>query len=273
MMQYRTSIEATHKVFQTNGSQPVLVTRDDLEYWVCKYDSSVYSLFNEFIASRFLNIWNIPTPPIGFITVLPEHITDSIIGGRIQPRFFQKHCFGSKYLSYAKEVDAFFESFKNNTYELNKINSREDFLKIGLFDLWLSNEDRNHNNYNLLLKPEDDGTYVFNAIDHVNCFNTGNLGRPLYHLSENESILKSEIVDVLFSKGAKLRGIVDELSQELYICSTRCRESLDDILSDLPATWDLNVDQIRRDIEQIFEIAWLQDTEEIFKRYVQLGIH
>lgn len=273
MVEYRTSIEAIHKVYDTNGSSPVLVTCDDIEDWVCKYDQSVNSLFNEFIASRFLNLWGLSTPPMSLVTVLPEHIPNTMIGGRLQTRFFQKHCFGSKLLLHAKEVDEFFEIFKSNYYELAKINSREDFLKIGLFDLWISNEDRNHNNYNLILKPEQDGTYTFNAIDHVACFNSGGLNMPLYHLTQDETLLTTDAAKILFSKGVKLNAALDNLAEDLYLCSNECHENLEDILADLPDSWGIDRAQVRNYIEQIFDKNWLQQTEQIFRQYVQLGIH
>ena len=52
------SIEEIKKVIETNGSRPVVVFAEDLEYYACKYDSST-KLINEYLAHRFLQVWGI----------------------------------------------------------------------------------------------------------------------------------------------------------------------------------------------------------------------
>lgn len=73
-----------------------------------------------------------------------------------------------------------------------------------LFDLWVANEDRNHNNYNLLLNPTESG-YCLMPIDHERCFNGSrtNIDRPLVLLTEDQSLVASPLVQLLF------RGIQD----------------------------------------------------------------
>jgi hypothetical protein len=270
-LDYRVTIEEVHKIIPTNGSSPVLVTCDDIEEWVCKYDQAVMSLFNEYIASSFLKLWGLNTPPISFITVEEDHIPESM-RARLQLRYFQKHCFGSKFMMYAKEIDDFFKTFKGNYYETSKIASKKDFLKIGLFDIWLSNEDRNHNNFNLLLNPDDDGFYSFYAIDHVACFNTSNLHMQLAPLTKQDSILTTDVANVLFSKGTKLSAEVDNLVQDFYLCTNRCRQNLDGIIADVPDSWGIKTNEISDNLEKIFDEEWLQQTEEVFRQYVQVGI-
>lgn len=270
-MDYRITIEDVHKIYETGGSHPILVTCDDLEDWVCKYDRSINSLFNEYIASKFLTLWNIPTPTISWITVLTEHIPE-YMQGRLHPVLFSKHCFGSKFIEHTKEVDEFFKFFRDNRNFLNKIGNKSDFLKIGLFDLWMSNEDRNHNNYNLLLKPEENKYYRFYAIDHVACFNSGNLHRQLYNLSEDESILTSEIAKILFPTSSGLSYAVDSIVEDFYICTTQCMNNLEIILSELPDTWGINSIEMRNNLDQIFQERWLRETEQVFRQYLQLGM-
>jgi len=52
------SIEEIKKVIETNGSKPVVVFAEDLEYYACKYDSST-KLINEYLAHLFLQVWGI----------------------------------------------------------------------------------------------------------------------------------------------------------------------------------------------------------------------
>ena len=49
-----------------------------------------------------------------------------------------------------REIDAFMGCMA--TKQKRRFANKNDVLKIALFDYWISNEDRNHNNYNLMLK-------------------------------------------------------------------------------------------------------------------------
>lgn len=219
------SIEAIHKVYNTTGSSPVLVTCNDLNEWVCKYDRSSISLFNEYVAASFLQLWGLKVPEFAFVTVHPDHIPEKILSGRTQGWLFEK-----------------------------------------------ANEDRHPNNYNLLLNPEPGGSLAFVPIDHVACFNSGNMDKELYLLNEEETILNSPVAKVLFRPGIDLNKTVDKLTEELYICSVRCHETLPEILARLPITWGLDKDKLEHDIQQIFSEKWLTQVAEQFRHYIQTGI-
>ena len=68
------TIQEIHKVYDTRGSSPILVTCDDFNNWVCKYDHSSKKLFNELIASEFAKIWGINVPETSLIQVKIEHL-------------------------------------------------------------------------------------------------------------------------------------------------------------------------------------------------------
>lgn len=53
------TIEEVHRIFDTQGSTPLLVTCNDLNDWVCKYDKFPKYLFNELIASEFAKLFEI----------------------------------------------------------------------------------------------------------------------------------------------------------------------------------------------------------------------
>ena len=72
------TIEEVHRIFNTAGSSPLLVTCDDFNDWVCKYDRFPKYLFNELIASEFAKIWNINTPETALITHLTQKSTFQI---------------------------------------------------------------------------------------------------------------------------------------------------------------------------------------------------
>ena len=134
----------------------------DLNDYVCKYATGVptRTLYNEFIAAEFLEHWGLNKPDHRIVNINEEHILEGVKSTRIQVRYFTRPCFGSKHELYAKEIDPSFPNLDINRKILNAIENKFDLLKIGLFDLWLANEDRNHNNYNLLLNPTDSG-YCF----------------------------------------------------------------------------------------------------------------
>ena len=85
-MQILQTIEEVHRVFNTSGSSPLLVTCDDFRDWVCKYDRAPKNLFNELLAAKFAKIWGINIPEVALINVKKEHVPFSKFS--IQPKLF-----------------------------------------------------------------------------------------------------------------------------------------------------------------------------------------
>jgi hypothetical protein len=84
------------------------------------------------------------TPEFAFVNVKENHVTET----PYPFHYFSRSCFGSLYYKEYKEVDHILAGMSVSRMNLEQF--RETFLKIALFDIWLSNEDRNGNNYNLL---------------------------------------------------------------------------------------------------------------------------
>lgn len=263
-MQTLTTIENAHLLFETRGSGPILVTCEDLLDYVCKFAPHPGKLFNEYLASEFCKIWEIPTPETCFIRVLPEHIYD-IRSTHVQPRYFENVCFGSKRLPYAKDVENLFVAIKNSNSDINKIENKSDFLKIALFDMWLSNDDRNTNNFNLMLNPAENGNHFY-AIDHEAIFNSNNLENGIYQINEMDSILNADLAKVLYRKSSKLNSDVENLLENVYLCVLECRENLDSILSFVPLEWGINIEEKNTLLqERLFSDQWLEETIDNFK--------
>ena len=110
---------------------------------------------------------------------------------------------------------------------------RSDFLKIRLFDIWLSNDDRNFDNTDLLL---DTLNHRFVPIDHVQVFNGNNLDKPHYSIGSEDSILSSPLLSKIFSRNlqtnlSELRiSIVKDFSKSIQLC----HDQLQNILDQLP---------------------------------------
>ncbi len=268
-MKLRSTIEEVHKVFDTSGSTPLLVTCDDFRDWVCKYDKFPKYLFNELIASEFAKIWGIRTPETCFIKVKKEHIPLNKYP-RLQLNWFEKECFGSLYLANTKEIDkTLIGMFKDKSFR-DKISDKEDFLKIALFDIWIANEDRNHNNFNLLLYISIEKLYFFYAIDHVNIFNMSFLEYGISDLTEDDSIIKTDFAKLLFSKNKNLMSIMENLVKNFYLCVEECKQRLDEILKLVPNSWNIDIEQIRtRIVHNLFADQWLMQCEANFREFVQ----
>ncbi len=134
-------------------SRPLRIYCSDFKHYIGKFGPS-HDLLNEVIAARFAALWGIQVPASVYIRLLPEHLP---VG--LNKRHYERLGFGSEYLEHAQELSKFLLTWKTNTYEIGKITNREDLLRIGLFDLWIANEDRNHNNANLLIQPTEKGFF------------------------------------------------------------------------------------------------------------------
>lgn len=268
-MQRLQTIEEVHKIFLTNGSSPILVTCDDFRDWVCKYDKSSMNLFNELLATKFAEIWGIKTPEIVFIKVKKEHVPQDKFP-KIPTHLFDKDCFGSLYLESSKEIDySIIPLFKEQGFR-DKLKDKEDFLKIALFDIWMANEDRNHNNFNLLLYASPEKMNFFYAIDHVNIFNSSFLNYGITDITEEESIIKTDLAKILFGKDKQLTQIVNNLIESLYLCTVECYNQLDEILDLIPDSWGIDRDTTKNKIVQhLFSEEWNQICETKFREFIQ----
>lgn len=157
---------------------------------------------------------------------------------------------------------------KNLRYSLE---NRADFLKISLFDLWLANEDRNHNNFNLLLNTSTAKTYLFYAIDHENIFNTNSLKYGIFPLTEDDSILNTELAKVLFPRNREILIILKDLMEKFYFCVSECRNHLEAVFKKTPASWNIDFDLMRKSLnETIFSTEWIKNCDREFRTFINI---
>lgn len=239
---------------------------NDLNYYACKYGKP-NNLFNEYLAASFCKIWGIPVPDFSFVKVEDGHIPEGY------PKAdFSYPCFGSFYLEYALDANEFLNTWKGKNNEIEKIFNKADLLKIGLFDLWLSNEDRNHNNHNLLINPTVEG-YQIVAIDHVTIFNTNSLNYKLEQLTENESIIDTVFCNMLFKRGVKLNEMLTELEENFYLCVKECSEKFTKILKEVPNEWNIDVvEREKRIRESLFDEVWSRQTMSYFRTVLESSL-
>jgi hypothetical protein len=171
-------------------------------------------------------------PDFSFIRVNYEHVKDF----NLPKHFFERTCFGSKYSRYYQELNHFTakpDIKKQKAY----VENRNDLLKIALFDLWLANEDRNFNNMNLLIDVNSSYSYV--PIDHGAIFNSKALYNRIGLLSENESLVKTDIVTLLFPKFEYPIDLILQLEESFYLCTAKCKQNYNEIVKSVPSDWDI----------------------------------
>lgn len=253
------SIQPITRIISTNGSRPVEVLCNDSNYYICKYArfTPASRLFNEYIATCFLKIWNISTPDIAFINIEPAHVIEGL------PAFaFNKPCFGSKVVRDAQDVNRFTDATQLNHLQ---------FLEIALFDIWLSNEDRNHNNFNLLISNESENNYQFYAIDHEYCFNTDTLERELNIISFDETIINTDLCKSLLEGIDITQWLLFYVEDFFYKNVELCIKELDAILTQIPVAWGIDINLKKEHLTQkIFAEDWLKSSITAFKSYLQL---
>ncbi len=90
------------------GSLPIKVLCNDFTTYVVKYSKEggpAYRLFKEYLASCFLEIWELKIPEFAIVKIEKDHVLD--LG--FPYHYFEKSCFGSQYNRSLKEVDKFLE--------------------------------------------------------------------------------------------------------------------------------------------------------------------
>ncbi|MBI5916414.1 MAG: hypothetical protein HY842_13640 [Bacteroidetes bacterium] len=257
-------------VIQTNGSTPVRVLCDNLEYYVVKYPKRKqdFDLTKEFLGASFLSQWGLAIPEFAFVNVRQENVPMGL-HPRIQPYFFQGTCFGLKYERHFDEVTKLMEGMSD--YQKNLIVRKEEFLEIALYDLWLANEDRNENNYNLLYDISDG--YRFVPIDHQATFNNGIPGEKLSLLTENESLIGTPMFRKLFSrKEVSQLGSSAAVKNKFYFCVRKCFENLETIVAEMPEDWQIESEVLVENLRQtIFHESWLKEVWNTFLEYLQIA--
>ena len=264
------SIQPIIEKYDTRGSSPILVMGDDLNQWVCKYND-LNKLFNELLASEFAKLWHINIPECALVEIdYDRHIVPFGDKKGLERRFFERECFGSRFLNNALDVNQSVFVDKNI---VRRIKNKEDFLKIALFDIWLANEDRNVGNYNLLLQSVKGGYILLYIIDNTDIFNSSMAyTQGIVEITEDDSVLKSDLATLLFKKDASITEKINSLLEDFPIFVKECKDRLPHILAQLPKKWCIDVDNYQNKINDIFLDNWLRICEQLFRTYIQTFI-
>ena len=224
-------------------------------------------LINEVIVHYFLKVWNINTPDIALVNMPKETLFRD--WGRIHKKsYYHRLAFGSKEVSEAFDLS-----------EIATINGKTDFRKysqptmlgrIGLFDMWIENEDRPPDLKNLMLFEKED-RFHFLAIDNTMAFRTGaygTLAEPQFYATENNYCLQSAFFKVFkrYVKALNKNWAIAE-EENFYLCVNNCKQCFSEIARYLPAEWGYSPEIQQTILMFLFNE---QRNKQVFNEYIRL---
>jgi len=270
-MAFLDSIEEVSERYETAGSRPLRVLASDLEYYICKYPfyANDPKLLNEYLGFHFARLWDIKVPDLGIVQLKPEHLPQEMLGMQLSYHSIIKPLVGLKVVPDAVEIIDSISRGISKT-DLKKYN-RKDFLKIALFDIWLSNEDRNCGNMNLLVNLTDDVISPI-AIDHEKIFNSGTLFGHIYTLTYEDSLFYSNLFHRLFRSRKRYNlKLFDEIGASLQNKASKCHNNLGSIVEGIPEEWGYEKDEIYNNLSRwLFSPSWILEVERSYREFISL---
>jgi len=238
--------------------------------YVCKYNighGAAVRLMCEYIGATFLKLWGLNVPDFASVSVKREHIPSEY---HINGYYFDTTCFGLQYSrSFAEVIDF----TANISYQQRKaFPNRKDLLYLALFDIWLANEDRNQNNYNLLIDIENQRNFI--PIDHEAIFNMRNMKIPICELTYEDSVISSPLFMNLFSNNDFNKSALKEIQDNFYIKVKHCNENTVELIEQLPPDWNINKLELETKLKnEIFDDNWLITSFNLFLEFLQRNIN
>lgn len=260
------SIQHITKVYDT-GDNPVLVECNDLKDYVCKHNagqSVAKKLFAELLCHGLLDGLGVKVAPKALVAVKEEHITPSSI---CQPSYFKIPSFATEYLPQSVEWTQF------EMINARQLLNLEDLLTIAFFDIWLGNDDRNWNNFNLLSNPVKGG-WEITPIDHGACLNSLMFSEttPLALQTEYDSLIFTDHFRNLVKTKVKNRKDASAFANSLYLRIPALEKRYDEEVLTIPVTWNMPSTFINALKRQLFDENWLNETKTQFLTFIQSSL-
>lgn len=256
------------KVVYNTGDLPVLVECNDLNDYVCKHNRgqrAAYKLFAEWISHALLQDLGVRVAPKTLVHIKDEHVWGT---AECQIAFFRAvPSFATLHLKEVVEWNQF------DIKDLKLISNVNDLLIVAFFDLWLANEDRNFNNFNLLIRATDAGFEII-PIDHGACFNSlaFNPEQPLRILCENESLIDTdEFRKLVRSRMKKLKDASDFI-ESLYLRIPDLEKKYDEHVLEIPSEWHIPKEYITALKANLFDKDWLDVTKTTFLSFIKTSL-
>lgn len=259
---YKKAIKIVKEI-PTTGHNPLLILTEDFEQYYTKSSKGEYPTFeliSEFLCHYFLRLWEIPTPDIAVVQVNTRVLQNHRLSKNHKPNHFRLPCFGSKLVENVVDANLFFDLQKKRLFQ--QIFEPQSILKLGLFDIWIENDDRKPTNFNLLFAPFRQ-QYRPLAIDHAYTFNTLAYQHlnPDYGVSVtyNESILYTELAKNIYDCFEDKALWRKEMQKYFSDCLFQCQRFFKEVAENIPV--ELGFEQLYR--TKVYEFLFSESRNQI----------
>lgn len=244
------------KVYQT-GDRPILLLCSDGTHYICKYKQPGYAankLVNELVGGAFAASWGIATPVRSLVVNDPIIWDDAGIShDPVAP------------LLGSRKMENVFDLGGLNCNQVEKsLRTLSQLIRIALFDLWLANEDRTCNNYNLLYDLKEKSLV---SIDYGGIFNSGILNYPLYQLNASDSIISSDLFCRL--KTPNLQNALSLMRVKYIRLVANCKKKVSVIIDSIPQEWNVEKTTLELKLQELFATEWINETWSNFTDLVE----
>ncbi len=175
---------------------------------------------------------------MALVEVDPDLIQDGF-SNRHKSHYYVDLAFGSKQVDNATELSMLNDEIKTK-HDYNRFSDPLDYLKIGLFDIWVDNDDRRPTNYNLFLN----GNMNFVAFDHAFTFCSMNYSdlKPEISNTFNASIFNSSLAKGIIKYLSRTIDLNKTLKNYFYLCIDTCKQNFEEVCTKVPESYGLSND-------------------------------
>lgn len=159
----------TQKATYNRPVETICKTEKGLDVYYIKYNRSGFEshgLIAEIVCHFLARRLKLETPDIAYVKIGNHSVPDNFQYAKHLTE--GKSTFGSRLVRNAEDELTKLE-FIFSKHEFNRLEYPEHLLRIGLFDLWIGNNDRSVNNYNLFITRGKTQKLV--VFDHFEAFN------------------------------------------------------------------------------------------------------
>lgn len=226
----------------TTGNSPIKIIAENYELYLAKNSKALNpanDIINELLAHCFLKLWNLKTPDAAILDFSPDLLLPEYSKSHHKPSFYTKRIFGSRWLKSAFDYTRFFKI--NGKIDASIFCDANDLFRIGLFDIWVENDDRKPSNLNLMFLEDDKGKFNFIPIDHCYIFSTMNyqdLRPENFCAIANENLLVTELAVSLKKYKHQNKNWDREDKVYFYLCISKCEKYFDEIVRLIPKEWN-----------------------------------
>lgn len=226
----------------TTGNSPIKVITENYEMYLAKNSKALNpatDIINELLAHCFLKIWNLQTPDACILDISPQQILPEYSKQHHRPSFYIKPLFGSKWQENAMDSNKFMETI--NRVDFRQFRNPLDLFKIGLFDIWVENDDRKPTNHNLIFVEDENQKLNIVPIDHCFIFSTmkyQDLNPDEFYPIVNENLLVTDLAQSLKKFKHENRSWDTQDKDYFYLCISECEKYYDEIIRFIPIEWN-----------------------------------